>query len=93
MQVTRDEIRKLRTNLISEKRLSHARKQLMGQLAISYENNEHLMLTSAKSYLIFNRVDSLDTIRQKLEDITPEHLRDLANEIMDPKNLNTLIFE
>jgi len=93
MQVTREEIRKLRNNLITETRLSHARKQLMGQLAISRENNEHLMLTSGKSYLVFNRVDSLEIIRKSLELITSEELRDTANEIIDPNKLNTIIFE
>jgi predicted Zn-dependent peptidase len=93
MQVTRDEIRKLRNNLITDKRLGHARKQLMGQLAISRENNEHLMLTSGKSYLIFNRVDSLENIQNKLEEITAGMLRDTANEVLDPNRLNTLIFE
>jgi len=93
MQVTREEIRKLRSNLITDKRLSHARKQLMGQLAISRENNEHLMLTSGKSYLVFNRVDSLETIHKRLELITPDELRNTAHEIIDPNKLNTLIFE
>ena len=93
MQVTREEIRKLRTNLITDSRLMHARKQLMGQLAISRENNEHLMLTTGKSYLVFNRIDSLETIHKNLELITSNMLRDTANEIMDPAKLNTLIFE
>lgn len=93
MQVTREEIRKLRNSLIPEKRLVHARKQLMGQLAISRENNEHLMLTSAKSTLVFDRVDSLDSIRNKIEQITAAMLRDTANEVLDPGRLNTLIFE
>jgi len=93
MQVTREEIRKLRTSLITDKRLSHARKQLMGQLAISYENNEHLMLTSAKRYLVFNQVDDLEAIRKNLELITSGMLRDTANEIMNSDKLNTLIFE
>jgi predicted Zn-dependent peptidase len=93
MQVAREEIRKLQNKLINDKRLSHARRQLMGQLAISHENNEHLMLTSGKSYLIFNRVDSLENIRKKLEEITSEKLRDTANEVLDLQKLNTLIFE
>jgi len=93
MQVTRKEIRKLRNGLISGTRLNHARKQLMGQLAISRENNEHLMLTSGKSYLVFNRVQSLDSIQRKLEQISAEALRDTAHEILDPNRLNTLIFE
>ncbi len=93
LQVTRGEINKLRTKLINDTRLINARKQLVGQLAISSENNEHLMLTMGKSYLIFNRVDSLDTIRKKLDDITAAQLRDTANEILHPENLNVLIFE
>ena len=93
MQVTREEIRKLRNNPIHDKRLRNARKQLMGQLAISRENNEHLMLTSAKSYLVFNRVYSLEHIQGRLEHITATMLRDTANEILDPNRLNTLIFE
>jgi len=51
------------------------------------------MLTSGKSYLVFNRVDSLETIRKNLEGITSSKLRDTANEIIDPGKLNTLIFE
>ncbi len=93
MQVTREEVRKLRNNLITENRLNHARKQLMGQLAISRENNENIMLSSAKSYLVFNRVDSLETIRKNLESISSGKLRETANEILDPNLLNTLIFE
>ena len=93
MQVTRDEMARLRTRLIEGKSLDNARKQLMGQLAISRENNEHLMLTFAKSHLVFNRVDSLDSIREKLDNIQAEDLRDTANELLEPDNLNLLIFE
>jgi predicted Zn-dependent peptidase len=93
MQVARDEIRKLRNILITDSRLKHARKQLMGQLAISHENNEHRMLTSGKSFLVFDRVDSHATIHKKLEEITSHGLREIANEILDPGRMNTLIFE
>ncbi|MCK4748927.1 MAG: insulinase family protein [Bacteroidales bacterium] len=93
LQVTKDELKKLRTKLITEKRLVHARKQLIGQLAISSENNEHLMLITGKSYLVFDRVDSLDIIRKKLEDIKATQLMETAREILDFENLNMLIFE
>lgn len=93
LQVTREEMKKLRTRLIPDKRLNHARKQLMGQLAISSENYEHLMLTTGKSYMIFNRVDSLETIQKQLEGITAEQLLETANEVLNPEKLNLLIFE
>ncbi len=93
LQITRQEIRKLRNKPIPERRLQYARKQLMGQLAISRENNEHLMLSSGKSYLVFNKVDTLEEIGRKLEQITPDQLMDTANELLLPGKLNLLIFQ
>jgi predicted Zn-dependent peptidase len=93
LQVTREEIRKLQTKLITDQRLIHSRRQLIGQLAISAENNEHLMLSSGKSFLVFNRLQSLDEIRSKLELITASQLRETAREVLDLDKLNMLIFE
>jgi len=51
------------------------------------------MLTTGKSYLVFNRVDTLDTIRRNLDQISAVQLWETANEILHPGNLNRLIFE
>ncbi len=93
LRVTREEIRKLRNRLITESRLKHARKQLIGQLAIAYESNEHLMLTTGKRMLVFGHVESLREIQSKLEKITAEQLRETAWEVLDPERMNVLIFE
>jgi len=92
MEVTRGELKKLRKNLIQEKRLNYARRQLLGQIAISSENGEHLMLSMGKSYLLFGQVDNLSEIARKLEVITPHQLREIANKVLDPGQLNTLIY-
>jgi predicted Zn-dependent peptidase len=93
LRVTREELKKLRTRPITEKRLEHARMQLLGQLAISYENNEHRMMSMAKNFLIFNKMESLDTIREKLGKITARQLMETANEVLYPDHLNMLVFE
>ena len=93
LKITREEMKKLRTKLIPENKLVNARKQILGQLAISYENNEHLMLTMGKSYLLFNRVDGLQTIFKKLEALTAKELMETANEVFKPDNLNLLIYK
>ena len=93
MQVTIGEINKLRKRLIPENRLLHAKRQMLGQLAISRENNEHLMLTTGKSFLVFDRVFSLESIRNQLDGITSQQLLETANEVLDPRILNQLIFE
>ena len=93
MQITWEEIKKLRSRPMHDRSLNNARKQLIGQLAISRENNEHLMLTTAKSYLVFNRADSIDTIRKQLEQVTAGQLMEIANDLLDPGKMNILIFE
>lgn len=93
LEVTKGELKKLRTNLVPEKKLVYARRQLLGQIAISSENSEHLMLSMAKSHMLFNRVDSLPDIACKLEAVSAEKLREIANEVLDPANLNTLIYK
>ena len=65
---------------------------MIGQLAISRENNEHLMLTTGKSFLVFDRVDSLIPFAE-LDEITASQIRETANEFLDPEKLNQLIFE
>lgn len=93
LEVVWKEMSRLKKDLLTEKRLKHARKQLMGQLAIASENNEHIMLTAAKSSLVFNQIQNLEQICKQLEEISAEELRKTANEVFDSSRLNTIVFE
>ncbi len=86
------EFARLRNQKLGILQLHKAKKQLMGQIAISFENHESLMLAMAKSYLIFNRFDSLEEIRKKIDAITADQLIEIANEILDEKNLSSLTY-
>lgn len=84
--------------LIQEKRLGRlqlakAKKQLMGQIAISSENRDDLMLTLGKSFLLYNKVDSLPEIYKKIEEISDSLLLEIANEVLNEKALSILIYE
>ena len=86
------ELRKLRNNRLGDVQLLKARRQLMGQIAISAEHHESLMLAMAKSYLIFNKVDSLEEIRRKIDAITPGQILEIANEVLDEEKLFCLTY-
>ncbi len=73
--------------------LSKAKKQLIGQIALSSENRDDLMLTLGKSFLLYNKVDSLSLIYQKIESITGSQLMEIANEIFDETRLSILTYE
>ena len=86
------EFKLIREKKLGAMQLSKAQKQLMGQIAISSENREDLMLTIGKSYLLFNKVDSIPTIFKKIEAITPSDIMDVANEVLDDKMMSRLIY-
>ncbi len=87
------EFKLLREKKLGVLQLSKAQKQLMGQIAISSENREDLMLTIGKSYLLFNKVDSIQTIFRKIEAVTPSDLLDAANEVLEEKQMSRLVYE
>ncbi|MEN6619516.1 MAG: pitrilysin family protein [Rikenellaceae bacterium] len=78
---------------ISPYLLRAAKKQLLGQLAISMDNAESQCLAMGKSLLIYGKVESVESIREKIQQITPGQLRDVAEEILSPENLYTLIYK
>ncbi|MBL7113087.1 MAG: insulinase family protein [Bacteroidales bacterium] len=86
------EFRKIRMNKLGSMQLSKAKRQLMGNIAISAESHESLMLSMAKSYLVFDKVDSLDEIRQQVDQVTSEDIMEIADDILNEKNLSVLTY-
>jgi predicted Zn-dependent peptidase len=72
--------------------LSKAKRQLIGQMAISAESNENLMLSAAKSFLVYAQPDDLLTIFNQIENVTASEIIEVANEILVPNLLSTLIY-
>jgi len=87
------EFKLLREKKLGVLQLSKAQKQLMGQIAISTENREDLMLTIGKSYLLFNKVDTVQTIFKKIEAITPIDLLEVANMVLDESQMSRLVYK
>jgi predicted Zn-dependent peptidase len=86
------EFKTLRSQKMNPKALVRAKRQLIGQLAIANENREDLLLTLGRSYLYFNKIDSLETLIAKIDGITDTDIYNVANEILRTENLSKLIF-
>jgi predicted Zn-dependent peptidase len=70
--------------------LSKAKKQLLGQVAISADSHEHLMLTMGKSLLLYNKADSLEEVKTKIAKVTDVRLLEVANEILEKNKISIL---
>lgn len=88
-----NEFKLLQNHLLGHMQLKKAKQQLTGQLAISSENKENLMLSIGKSILLYNRVDTFGEIKEKIDRITAEDLCQIAGEILKPDKLSYLIYQ
>lgn len=93
LELVRSELRKLQDTKLTTVQLARAKRQFTGQLVLSSENAENLMLGIAKSVLVYNAFDSTAEIAAKINAITAGELQDTANEIFREDNLYTLIYQ
>lgn len=83
---------KLRNEILSERKLKAAKKQLLGQLAISSDNGETQCLSMGKSLLAYGRITGPEQTLSLVEAVTAEDLREMAQEIFAPEKLSRLVY-
>jgi len=87
------ELNKLKKQHLSTAQLHKAKQQLIGQITLAEENKSNVMLGMGESLLFYNKVDSLDEVYKKINNVTAENLIEIANEIFDSNQLSTLIYQ
>ena len=86
------EIEKLQNELLTERKMKSAKKQLLGQLAISSDNGETQCLSMGKGLLAYGRITGGKETRELIEGISSEDVREMARKIFAQENLSRLIY-
>lgn len=86
------EIRKLQDVQLSERKLKAAKKQLMGQLAISGDNGETQCLSMGKGLLAYGKITGDKKTKDLVDAITASDIREMAQTVFDFKKLSRLIY-
>ncbi len=92
LQLIQKEMNLLCNKKLGPGQLLRAKNQMIGQIAIASEHNENMMLSIGKSYLLYNKIDDLDELYEKVNGITAEQLIDIANEVFNSNNITTLMY-
>lgn len=92
MRLIDREIAKLQNQILSPANLRAAKKQLLGQLAISGDNGETQCLSMGKSLLAFSRLTSDGESRTMIESISAEELKETARSIFASDRISKLIY-
>lgn len=86
------ETAKLQNELLTDRKIKSAKKQLLGQLAISSDNGETQCLSMGKGLLAYGKITGGKETRELIEGISAEDVREMARKIFAPENLSRLIY-
>lgn len=86
------EMNLLKSKPLGNMQLHKAKQQIKGQLAMSEENNNAMMLMMAKSLLDLDKVPNLNNLFEVIEGVTSTQLQDLANECLNLDEMCTLTY-
>ena len=89
-QLVERELHRLVDSPMSSRTLASAKRQLTGQIALSYDNPESVAIGMGKRMLHYNRTLSLQTLTDRINAITPEQVLEAARQVFNPERLTIL---
>ena len=87
------ELKRLRDRRLTAAQLAAAQKQLTGQLIVASDNNEANALGMAKTFLHYNRYETMADVFRRIDALTPDLLLDVAGEMLEEERLSVLIYD
>ena len=93
LELCHKELQTLRDVRLTSSQLQRALRQLEGQLAISAENQENNALAMAKQMLYHHRAPQWQETFEKVKQITPSQLQEVANVVFALDKIYTLLYD
>ena len=93
IELVHKELDKLCTQKLGTLQLHHAKQQLIGQVALSYESGMNELLSATRSLIMGEPIEYMDDIIRKVEAVSANDILDVANRVFDKKQLSQIIFK
>lgn len=93
LRLVRHELDRVVDSPLTPQQLLAAKRQILGQLAITYDNHETLALDAGRAFL-HNRLErDIIRFRERLDAVSPEDVLQAARTVLCKDNLTTLVYE
>ena len=89
-RIVKRELQRLCDAPLSEKTLNAAKRQIIGQIALSYDNFESVAIGMGKRMLHYGRTQTKEQFIDRIQALTAEQVWDAAREVFNPENLTIL---
>ncbi len=86
------EIDKLKHKPLNDLQLQKAKNKFIGQIALAEENRIGVIISMAKSLLDHGKVDTLQQVFTKINDVSTKSFADIANQLLDKTILSSYTF-
>ncbi len=86
------EIENLKNKPLGNLQLHKAKNQIKGQMALSEENKNAIMLLMAKSQLDLNKIPNLTEVFERIESITSSQIQELAQMYLPTDQMSSLTY-
>lgn len=88
INIMQNEINRLKDGDVSENELYRARQHIKGQLVLGLESTSHRMMRLGKSELAQGKIFSVDELIKKIEKVSAQDVKRLANQLLQKESLN-----
>ncbi|MCD8318502.1 MAG: insulinase family protein [Paraprevotella sp.] len=92
LQLVMKELKRLADAPLPAHALEAAKRQIKGQIGISYDNFENVALGMGKRFLHYRQTQDIDRLYRKIDALTAEDLHAVARDLFRPENLTILIY-
>lgn len=89
-RIVKRELQRLCDAPLSEKALNAAKRQIIGQIALSYDNFESVAIGMGKRMLHYGRTQTKEQFIARIQALTAEQVWDAAKEVFNPENLTIM---
>ncbi|MCX2582664.1 M16 family metallopeptidase [Pedobacter sp. MR22-3] len=86
------EIKKLKEKPLNDLQLQKAKNKFIGQIALGEENRIGLIISMAKSLIDHDKIDSLETVFEKINTVNTRQIAEIVDEVLDIERLNIFTF-
>lgn len=93
LRLVKQELQRLVLTPLTQRQLDAAKKQIKGEIGIACDNFENCALDMARSFLHYNKFESLGEVFARIDALSSNDLQAIATELFNEENLSTLIYK
>lgn len=93
LEATLAELDSIKRNSLTPTALRAWVKQFKGQASMATENGEATFLNFGRQLLLKGYYDDIELLNKRLDTVTLDSLREVANQLFHPNNISTLVYE